>query len=158
MLGMMKAGIVAMPGTTQLTAKDILFRLQNSQARAVITDQKGFVLEASTANLVLFNEGEGLVSPPLDQILVGVSLNTVEQLAGRLEIPFRHRRFTPQDLRKATEVMLCSTSPCVWPVSRLDRGAIGRLGENTIVQRLLRAWSELVGLDIAKQAAEFATR
>ncbi|MDB5080889.1 MAG: AMP-binding protein [Chloroflexi bacterium] len=37
-LGMMKAGIVAMPGTTQLTAKDILFRLQNSHARAIITD------------------------------------------------------------------------------------------------------------------------
>ncbi len=38
MLGMIKAGIVAMPGTTQLTPKDILFRLQSSQARAVITD------------------------------------------------------------------------------------------------------------------------
>jgi acyl-coenzyme A synthetase/AMP-(fatty) acid ligase len=38
MLGMIKTGIVAMPGTTQLTAKDILFRLQNSHARAVITD------------------------------------------------------------------------------------------------------------------------
>ncbi len=38
MLGMIKAGIVAMPGTTQLTSKDILFRLQSSQAQAVITD------------------------------------------------------------------------------------------------------------------------
>ncbi|HEX2916542.1 MAG TPA: AMP-binding protein [Chloroflexia bacterium] len=41
MLGMMKAGIVAMPGTTQLTPKDILFRLQNSHARGVITDMDG---------------------------------------------------------------------------------------------------------------------
>jgi len=38
MLGMMKAGIVGLPGTTQLTPKDILFRLQNSRAKAVITD------------------------------------------------------------------------------------------------------------------------
>ncbi len=38
MLGMIKAGIVAMPGTTQLTPKDILYRLQSSQATAVITD------------------------------------------------------------------------------------------------------------------------
>lgn len=38
MLGMMKAGIVGLPGTTQLTPKDILFRLQNARAKAVITD------------------------------------------------------------------------------------------------------------------------
>ncbi|OJV94513.1 MAG: acyl-CoA synthetase [Chloroflexi bacterium 54-19] len=38
MLGMMKAGIVGLPGTTQLTPKDILFRLHNSQAKAIITD------------------------------------------------------------------------------------------------------------------------
>jgi acetyl-CoA synthetase/medium-chain acyl-CoA synthetase len=38
MLGMIKAGIVAMPGTTQLTPKDIVYRLQSGQARAVISD------------------------------------------------------------------------------------------------------------------------
>lgn len=37
-LGMIKAGIVAVPGTTQLTPKDIVYRLQASQIRAVITD------------------------------------------------------------------------------------------------------------------------
>jgi acyl-coenzyme A synthetase/AMP-(fatty) acid ligase len=41
MLGMIKAGIVAMPGTTQLTPKDIVYRLQSSQAKAVITDADG---------------------------------------------------------------------------------------------------------------------
>jgi branched-chain amino acid aminotransferase len=127
-------------------------------ARAVILDQDGFVLEASTANLILFNEGEGLVSPPLDQILVGVSLSTVDQLAQQLAIPFRHRRIKLQELEGATEVMLCSTSPCVWPVCRLDRKPIGKLGKDSISQRLLDAWSNLVGLDIAKQAAEFADR
>jgi acetyl-CoA synthetase/medium-chain acyl-CoA synthetase len=38
MLGMIKAGIVSSPGTTQLTPKDIAFRNQSAQARAVITD------------------------------------------------------------------------------------------------------------------------
>lgn len=37
-LGTIKAGIVALPGTTQLTPKDIAYRIQSSQARAVITD------------------------------------------------------------------------------------------------------------------------
>jgi acetyl-CoA synthetase/medium-chain acyl-CoA synthetase len=38
MLGMIKAGIVALPGTTQLTPKDIVYRLNSARARAVITD------------------------------------------------------------------------------------------------------------------------
>jgi len=37
-LGMIKAGIVAVPGTTQLTPKDIVYRLRASQIKAVITD------------------------------------------------------------------------------------------------------------------------
>jgi len=38
LLGMIKAGIVAMPGTTQLTPKDMLYRMQSGQARAIISD------------------------------------------------------------------------------------------------------------------------
>ncbi len=60
MLGMIKAGIVAMPGTTQLTAKDILYRLQSSQARAVITDVE---------NAAKFDEVRGQC-PGLEALLV----------------------------------------------------------------------------------------
>ena len=38
MIGMMKAGIVAVPGTTQLTEKDIRHRLEASHIKCVITD------------------------------------------------------------------------------------------------------------------------
>jgi acyl-coenzyme A synthetase/AMP-(fatty) acid ligase len=40
MLGMIKAGIISVPGTTQLTPKDITYRLRSSQAKAVITDEE----------------------------------------------------------------------------------------------------------------------
>ncbi len=38
LLGMLKAGIVAVPGTTLLTSKDILYRLQAAHCRAVVVD------------------------------------------------------------------------------------------------------------------------
>lgn len=38
MIGMIKAGIVAVPGTTQLTEKDIRHRLEASHIKCVITD------------------------------------------------------------------------------------------------------------------------
>lgn len=38
LLGMLKAGIVAVPGTTLLTSKDILYRLQTAHCKAVVVD------------------------------------------------------------------------------------------------------------------------
>ncbi len=38
MIGMIKAGIVAVPGTTQLTQKDIKYRLETSNVKCVISD------------------------------------------------------------------------------------------------------------------------
>jgi acyl-coenzyme A synthetase/AMP-(fatty) acid ligase len=40
-LGMMKIGVISMPGTTLLTPKDVAYRIQSAEAAAVITDEKG---------------------------------------------------------------------------------------------------------------------
>jgi len=40
-LGIMKIGAVSMPGTTLLTPKDVAYRLQAAEAKAVITDDEG---------------------------------------------------------------------------------------------------------------------
>lgn len=41
MLGLLKLGAVPVPGTVQLTSKDLIYRTQASQAVAIITDQAG---------------------------------------------------------------------------------------------------------------------
>lgn len=127
-------------------------------SRAIMLDQEGYVLEATTANVLLFHESEGIISPPLEDILHGVSLNTLEQLARQLSIPFRYRRIQLEELEKATEIFLCSTSPCVWPVAKLNGKSIGRLGSDTVAGKLLDAWSALVGINISKQVLEFSNR
>ena len=40
-LGMMKIGVISMPGTTLLTPKDVAYRIQSAEAAAVITDEEG---------------------------------------------------------------------------------------------------------------------
>ncbi|HUE72319.1 MAG TPA: aminotransferase class IV [Pirellulaceae bacterium] len=127
-------------------------------ARALLLDESGQVVEASTANVLIFVPREGLVSPPREVILPGVSVGMLEELAAALKIPFVHRRLAPADIAAAGEVMLCSTSPCVWPVTRLNGQPIrhGRCGP--VVKALLDAWSKAVGVEIAAQAARFAAR
>lgn len=55
-----------------------------------------------------------------------------------------------------TLAFFASTSPCVLPVSRVDRRTIGDGTPGPIARRLLAAWSETVGLDIVAQARQFA--
>ena len=58
----------------------------------------------------------------------------------------------------ADEVMLSSTPNCLLPVSRFNGHPIGAAAERPVFGQLLTAWGELVGLDIAAQAARFAAR
>ena len=127
-------------------------------ARAILLDQEGFVAESTTANVIVFRENEGLSSPPDDHILVGVSLGVVHELAGRLGIPWMRRRLTVEELFAADEIMLASTSVCLLPVVACNGQSIGDGRAGSTCGRLLAAWGELVGVNIAGQASKFAAR
>ena len=125
-------------------------------ARALMLEERDFVTEASTANILVYYQNVGLVSPPKEMILPGVSAAVVEELAGSLRIPFSFRPLTVDDVAAADEALLCSTSPCVWPVTRITGRPIADGKQGGMARKLLTAWSELVGVDIAAQASRFA--
>jgi branched-subunit amino acid aminotransferase/4-amino-4-deoxychorismate lyase len=137
---------------------DMRARAKQPGARAMLLDQEGFVAESTTANVLVYREQEGLSSPPDDHILVGVSLGVVRELAGRLGIPFMRRRLTVDELRMADEVLLASTSVCLLPVVECDGRPIGDGTPGPAFARLLDAWSEMVGVDVAQQARRHASR
>jgi branched-chain amino acid aminotransferase len=124
-------------------------------ARALMVDGDGFATESSTANLLVYWRDEGLVSPPREKILPGVTVATIEKLAGDLGISFSRRSLSVADVARAEEALLCSTSPCVWAVTRVNGQPIGTGQPGEMVARLQRAWSEMVGLDIVAQALRF---
>ena len=128
-------------------------RETHAAARAILLDAEGNVNEASTANVLVYFDDEGLVSPLKETILPGISLEVVEQIAGELDCNLTFRPIHADELQKADEILLTSTPFCLLPVSRL--------GSREILQRdcyhwLMRAWSKRVGLDIPEQARRFA--
>jgi branched-subunit amino acid aminotransferase/4-amino-4-deoxychorismate lyase len=127
-------------------------------ARALLVDEQGRVTEASSANILLYRQAEGLISPPRERILPGVTVAVLEELAPKAGIPFSHRDLTVADVAAADEVLLCSTSPCVWSVTRLNGQLIRDGRPGPIAQRLREAWNRMVGLDIEAQAGRFAKR
>jgi branched-chain amino acid aminotransferase len=127
-------------------------------ARALMLDQDDNVVEATTANVLLYVAGEGLVSPPAGSILRGISASFTKELTTSLGIDYSERTLTVDDLCAADEVLLTSTSPCVLPVVLCGDRPIGTGRPGPVFERLLSAWSDQVGVDVREQTKRFASR
>lgn len=125
-------------------------------ARALLLDQRGYVAEASTANVVAYFPERGLVTPRRENVLPGVSLAVVEELAGELGFPLQEADLTPEEFASADEALLVSTSICVLPIVQIDGAPIGTGQPGQTYRRLLEAWSKHVGVEIADQARQRA--
>ncbi|MGA2796625.1 MAG: aminotransferase class IV [Thermoguttaceae bacterium] len=127
-------------------------------ARAILLDQEGYVSETSTANVLIYRKGDGLISPPWEKILHGISLAVTIEIAGSLGIPCQNRDLRVEDLALADEIILTSTPMCMLPVTRLNGRPISGGSPGEITQKLLAAWGTTAGLDIQGQAERFARR
>ncbi len=127
-------------------------------ARALLLDRDGWVTETSTANILVYSSGQGLVSPPQETVLSGISLGAIARLARQLGIPLSYRRLSPADVAGAEEVLLSSTPWCLLPMTRFNGRPIRSGVPGPVFGRLLAAWGETVGVDIAGQAQRFAQR
>ena len=125
-------------------------------SRAVLAHHDGRISETSTANLAVVRGGE-VATPPAGDALPGVSLGFARTLAAQLGIPWRERSLSAADLAQADEILLTSTPNCLLPATRFDGRPVcdGRPGP--VARRLLAAWSQAVGIDIAAQARHHAS-
>jgi branched-subunit amino acid aminotransferase/4-amino-4-deoxychorismate lyase len=99
-----------------------------------------------------------VVSPTTVNTLPGVSRAKVIELCRKPGIRFVERDLPVRGVMNADEAFLASTPYCLMPVTRINGAPIGDGSPGPMVRRPLAAWSELVGLDIAKQIEEGARR
>jgi branched-subunit amino acid aminotransferase/4-amino-4-deoxychorismate lyase len=78
------------------------------------------------------------------------------ELAGRLGLSVEEGDIEPYDVRQADEAWFTSTTICMVPITRFDFHPVGDGAPGPVYRRLLAAWSEEVGVDIAAQAREYA--
>ena len=125
-------------------------------AWALLRDGDGNLTEGVGYNYLLVTDG--VIRTSTDKaVLQGVSRGMVFDLAEQLGIPVVQEDLQPYDLYNADEAFFASTSFCVLPMTRVDKREIGDGRPGPIVQQLLAAWSEAVGLDIVDQAIRFAS-
>ena len=86
----------------------------------ILLDSRGNLTEGVGYNLFLVTDG--VIKTAGDRsVLQGVSRGTVFDLAKELGIPVSEEDLQPYDLYTADEAFFTSTSPCVLPVTRVDR-------------------------------------
>ena len=121
----------------------------------ILMDSRGSITEGVGYNVFIVTDG--VIRTAGDRgVLQGVSRAMVFDLGKELGIPVVEEDLQPYDVYTADEAFLTSTSPCVLPVTRVDRRPIGGGTPGPVVGRLLRAWSEIVGVDIVAQAHHYA--
>ncbi len=120
-------------------------------ARAILCHADGRVSETSTANVAIVRQGDILTPPPSDA-LAGISLGYARELALAHRIGWAERSLSLADLAAADEILLTSTPNCLLPATRLDGHPVGNGRPGGVYRRVLDAWNEAVGIDIARQA------
>ncbi len=124
---------------------------QNPDAWPILLDMNGNLCEGPGANIFLVKDGE-VLTPREQYVLAGISRETAIDLAHELGMPLREADLDLYDAYTADEAFITSTSFCIVPVSSFNGNAIGSGGvPGPITDRLTKAYSGLVGVDIAAQ-------
>lgn len=133
------------------TLADTEARLVDPDAQCVILDVDGYVSENKGGNLFAVVDGE-LLTPTTENCLAGISRQTVMELADDLGIDVQEARLQVYDFYTADEVFFTSTPYCIMPATRFNGLPVGDGRVGPVTNRLLAAWSALVGVDIVAQA------
>jgi len=126
---------------------------RNAKARAILLDEDGNLNEASTANVLVSFGSDGLVSPPVELILPGISLEHSVSLGKTAGVAAAFREIAAAELEEANELILTSTPFCVLPVGSLGEKVFE---DRSYFEKLIAAWSDEVGFDLVEQAKRFA--
>jgi branched-subunit amino acid aminotransferase/4-amino-4-deoxychorismate lyase len=118
-------------------------------AVALLLDAPGGAVTETAIGHVLLVRGGTVVAPPAGTVLDGISLRVVRELCAALGMPYAEQRLTLSDARGAEEAMLTGTAFCLAGVRWLEGVELPWPGP--VTRRLLAAWSEAVGVDIAGQ-------
>jgi branched-chain amino acid aminotransferase len=134
---------------TRAELKGVRQRRAGGQHWTVVFGSDGSIAETAEANVCIVSDGR-LVRPPRHELLEGVALKTLCELAATKGIDVEERPIYLYDLLNADETMLTATSVSVLPVNSID-GIPLRTNRN-VYSALVQAWIELIGFDFVTQA------
>ncbi len=117
---------------------------------AVVLSESGQVTEGSAMNIFLIINGVLTTTSTTDDILVGVTRNTVIELARELGIPVKERAIDRTELYLADEVFCCGTGAQIVPVESIDHRKVGNGKIGQITKQIQTLYYDVVKGKIEK--------
>jgi len=134
-------------------ANSILANLEATQDgydEALLLDVDGYVAEGAGENLFVVKNGR-LYEPELTSALIGITRDTVIQLAGDIGLEVTSKRMTRDDIYIADEAFFTGTAAEVTPIRELDNRTIGSGTRGEITARLQSMFFDVVNARDAKR-------
>ncbi|MCL4693060.1 MAG: branched-chain amino acid transaminase [Candidatus Hydrogenedentes bacterium] len=149
----------AIPSRAKTVGSYINSSLASSEAKqagfdeAIFLREDGSVAEGSAMNLFIVQDGKLITTPPTADILVGITRNTVMEIAAEeLGIPVIERAISRTELYVSDEVFFTGTGAQVAPVRSVDRRKIGNGEPGPISKKLQDLYFQIVLGKVAKYA------
>lgn len=117
--------------------------IQDGYDEALLLDQEGFVAEGPGENIFMVRDGV-VYTPPVDNILEGITRDSVMKIAARENIPVVVKRFTRDELYIADEAFFCGTAAEVTPIREVDGRTIGSGRRGEITRKLQQTYFDVV--------------
>ena len=117
---------------------------------AVVLDEAGQVTEGSAMNLFLVQNGKLVTTMKTDNILVGVTRNTIMEIAKDLGIETEERAIDRTELYISDEAFYCGTGAQISPITSIDTRPLGNGQVGPISKELQKLYFDVVKGKIEK--------
>ena len=141
----------AIPTRAKTTGSYINSSLAATEAKqsgfheAIFLREDGTVAEGSAMNIFVIQDGKLITPPPNADILVGITRNTVMQLASeQLGLTVIERPIARTELYISDEIFFCGTGAQVAPVRSVDRRLIGSGEPGPLTKQLQAIYFDVV--------------
>src|SRR5712691_10198593 len=132
--------------------------IQNGFDEAIMLTSEGHVSEGSAENIFLMMNGEFVTPASTENILLGITRDTIIELArrefGRIT---RERQIDRTELYVADEILLCGTGAQIAPVIKVDHRLIGDGTIGPISKALQQLYFDVVRGRIPEYRAQWCT-
>ena len=132
--------------------------MQNGFDEAIMLTHDGHVSEGSAENIFLIVNGELATPAPSENILLGITRDTIMELARReLGRITRERQIDRTELYCADEIFMCGTGAQIAPVISVDHRSVGNGETGPISSTLQQIYFDVVRGRKAEYRAQWCT-
>jgi len=117
---------------------------------AIVLSESGNVTEGSAMNLIFIKNGKLITTNPTDDILEGVTRNTILQLAKDIGFETVERTVDRSELYTMDEIFVCGTGAQITPVRSIDKRLISDGNAGEITKQLQKLYFDVVRGKISK--------